>query len=389
LLAPTEADAPQLQEAGRLVSTASLPTGVLAPALRAEVLNRQDLFETKLVALRNILTAPPATLVALRQQVLAELPLTGFDPVEFSLSDPTDAMQTMLDEFPTRAQAIINEIDRRVKAATAKVTAHDAAADSVKQVKLLQEAAKSLLGEDFRMIPAFKVTTAAGFEWKNSHDAADSLLTYIKTRPANPFPLPVDEWLHGVARVREKMFHFENVMLLNGAFELAEPSLQPVQLPFRADEDWLALEFNPDNAANTLETERLLYTAHYSETFQPAAWQCGLLVDEWTEVVPQKEEVTGLAFHFDRPNAEPPQAWLLATPAAFTGEWQWNDLVAALNQTLDDARARAVEPDALGPKFAALLPAVLTETSWSPMTISADLIARAARVFTSATFKHL
>jgi hypothetical protein len=182
------------------------------------------------------------------------------------------------------------------------------------------------------------------------------------------------------------MFHFENAVLLSGAFGKNEPALRPVQLPFRAGEDWLALEFDPNNTANTLETERLLYTAHYSEAFAPANWQCGLLVDEWTEVVPQKEEVTGLTFHFDRPNAEPPQAWLLATPASFTGEWKWDDLVGALNQTLDDARTRAVEPDELGKKFAALLPAVLTESSWSPMTISANLIARAIRDYTSIEF---
>ncbi len=90
--------------------------------------------------------------------------------------------------------------------------------------------------------------------------------------------------------------------------------------------------------------------------------------------------MTGLAFHFDRPNAEPPQVWLLAMPAEFTGEWRWDDLVASLNQTLDDARARAVEPEHLGQKFAALLPAVLTESSWSPMTINANIIARAAKV---------
>ena len=348
---------------------------------------RQSPFELKLSALTNILAAAPDKLVPFQQQVETEFSsFAPFDPSEVSLSDQTGAMQTMLDQFVTCAQAIVAEAERRLKAADAKILAHDAAADPAQKVKLLQEAGKALLGDDFRMVPAFKVAIAAGSEWKNSHDASDSLLTYLTSRPENPLPLPIDEWLHGAARVREKMFHFENVMLLNGAFGQDEPALRPVQLPFRAGEDWLALEFDSANPANTLETERLLYTAHYAEAFQPTEWQCGLLVDEWTEVIPQKEEVTGLAFHFDRPNAEPPQAWLLATPAAFTGEWAWDDLVASLNQTLDDARARAVEPDKLGKKFAALLPAVLTETSWSPMTISANLLARAAKDFSTMQF---
>ncbi len=357
LPAPVETDIPQLQEAGRLVSTAVLPPDLTAPDLLTEVLARQGLFEGKLSALTNILAAAPDKLVPFQQQVETEFSSFGpFDPSEVSLIDQTRAMQTLLDQFVTCAQAIVAEAERRLKAADAKILAHDAASDPAQKVKLLQEAGKALLGDDFRMVPAFKVAIAAGSEWKNSHDASDSLLTYLTSRPENPLPLPIDEWLHGAARVREKMFHLENVMLLNGAFGQDEPALRPVQLPFRAGEDWLALEFDSANPANTLETERLLYTAHYAEAFQPTEWQCGLLVDEWTEVVPQKEEVTGLAFHFDRPNAEPPQAWLLATPAAFTGEWAWDDLVASLNQTLDDARARAVEPDKLGKKFAALLP---------------------------------
>ncbi len=388
IIVPTDADVEALQEAGRLVSTRLLPADALPAALSVEVLSRQNLFEAKLMALQAILAASPNTLSAFHQQVLTELPLTDFEPLEFNLNDQTGAMQTLLDELLLRARAMAAEADRRLLGAAAKVAAQVTEADPVKQVQLLQEAGKTLLGDDFRMIPAFKVSTATGFEWKNAYDSTNGLLNYVKTRAENPLPLPVDEWLHGAARVREKMFHLENTMLLSGAFGQAEPNLQPLQLPFRAGEDWLALEFDPANPANTLETERLLYTAHYAEALQPADWQCGLLVDEWTEVIPQKEEVTGLAFHFDRPNAEPPQAWLLATPATFTGAWQWEDLLAVLNQTLDDARTRAVEPDILGQRFAALLPAVLTETSWSPMTISANLIARAAREFTTLAVQN-
>jgi hypothetical protein len=386
LPAPVDTDVPQLEKAARLVSTLVLPPDLTPPNLRAEVVNRQNLFEAKLTTLTNLLTAPPATLFGLYQQLSTELPLTEFDATEFGLSDQTVAMQGVVDQLLASGQAILAESDRRLKAAAAIVAAHDAATDPAEKTKLLQDAGKALLGDDFRMFSAFKVPLDVGWEWKNSHDAGNSLLNYLTSRPDNPLPLPVDEWFHGAARVREKMFHFENVVLLSGAFGKNEPELHPVQLPFRAGEDWLALEFDPQNAANTLETERLLYTAHYSAPFDAAEWQCGLLIDEWTEVVPQKEEVTGLAFHFDRPNAEPPQAWLLATPATFTGKWEWEDLVAALNQTLDDARARAVEPDKFGQKFAALLPAALTESSWSPMTIAANLIARAVRDFSTIQF---
>lgn len=41
---------------------------------------------------------------------------------------------------------------------------------------------------------------------------------------------------------------------------------------------------------------------------------CGLLIDEWVEVIPNKEETTGISFNYDQPNAEAPQSILLAIP---------------------------------------------------------------------------
>ena len=45
-----------------------------------------------------------------------------------------------------------------------------------------------------------------------------------------------------------------------------------------------------------------------------AAPLAGLLVDEWTEVVPSRTETAGLAFRYDPPDAMAPQAMLLAVP---------------------------------------------------------------------------
>jgi hypothetical protein len=40
----------------------------------------------------------------------------------------------------------------------------------------------------------------------------------------------------------------------------------------------------------------------------------GLLVDDWAEVVPARQETTAIAFHFDNPDSCPPQTALLAVP---------------------------------------------------------------------------
>jgi len=160
------------------------------------------------------------------------------------------------------------------------------------------------------------------------------------------------------------------------------PALDALQFPYRANDAWLGLAFpatGPGGGPFALTEDRLLYTSHAGaggqiEPSQPNQRYCGLLLDEWVEVVPADQADTGLAFHFDRPNSEAPQAILLVTPPAHTGAWQWQDLVDTLHETLDLARLRAVEPTQLAQTpFAALLPALLSSVTVYPITSSLNL----------------
>ena len=120
----------------------------------------------------------------------------------------------------------------------------------------------------------------------------------------------------------------------------------------------------------------MLYTCLYSEPFNPAARQCGLLIDEWTEVIPATQCDTAITFNYARPTNEPPQSILLVTSASNSGSWQWDDLVAALNETLDLAKKRAVEPAMLEPTvYTRFLPAAVTATTLYGITISTSLAA--------------
>ena len=133
----------------------------------------------------------------------------------------------------------------------------------------------------------------------------------------------------------------------------------------------MALEFPPEQK---LDTDRLLYTANLPAVFNKNARQCGLLIDEWTETIPTESVDTGIAFHHDRPNCEAPQSMLLVTPSEFRGTWRWDDLVAALNETLDLAKQRALEPaDIDRTPYAPFLPATITAAQVAQLTIAADL----------------
>jgi hypothetical protein len=266
---------------------------------------------------------------------------------------------------------LIADVDKRVDIVTGKLTDHDASADPAERIQLLVEAGRAVFGDEFVFVPSFVLPQAQADEWANAYDNRTALLEYQKTTLGNPFP--VDDWLYGAARVREKLHHVENLTFLAEAFGTAAPELRPVQFPYIADAPWMALEYPPESSG-ALQRELLLYTASYVGDFDGSKRQCGLLLDEWTEVIPAETETTGLAFHFDKPNAEPPQTMLLVTPSQFTGQWRWSDLVGGLRETLAMARLRAVEPKHIDPTpLSVFLPATILATTWQPITIAADL----------------
>jgi hypothetical protein len=227
---------------------------------------------------------------------------------------------------------------------------------------------KLVLGDEMRLIPRFFLPAERRAELVNCFDASGALLTDLLAAGRR---FPVDDWLYGVARVREKLGAWESAAVLSEAFGAPPAELTPLQLPFVAGDRWAALEFD---TASALKADRLLYTAHFAAPFNPALKQCGLLLDAWPEIVPAPDVVSGLTFHFDRPNAQPPQALLLAVPPVLRGAWSWDDLVATLLETLDAAKERAVEPSQVdASSYAQLLPATVMAVTLYGITISTNL----------------
>jgi hypothetical protein len=129
-----------------------------------------------------------------------------------------------------------------------------------------------------------------------------------------------------------------------------------------------------DPSPGSFPGDRLLYTAHYDTPFDPGARQCALLLDEWTETIPSTTATTAIAAHYDRPGTQPPQTLLLVAPPAQTGTWSWDDLVSAVNETLDLTRIRAVEPGHIdGTPYAQLLPATVLSAAARAITVTTDL----------------
>ena len=97
----------------------------------------------------------------------------------------------------------------------------------------------------------------------------------------------------------------------------------------------------------------------------------GLLIDEWVEVVPNAKETTAIALQYDQPNSAPPQIILIAVPPELGVPWTVWSLQKVLLETLDLARIRAVDPDALD-EIGHYLPALYFALNVAGDTVSTD-----------------
>jgi hypothetical protein len=83
----------------------------------------------------------------------------------------------------------------------------------------------------------------------------------------------------------------------------------------------------------------------------------GLQIDEWQEVIPDRMQTTGVAFHYDAPGARPPQSVLLAVPPQLAMEhWSFDQVLATVHEAFDLAQLRCVRPKDLVNGLGAILP---------------------------------
>ncbi|MGE0645795.1 MAG: hypothetical protein AB7P24_19220 [Nitrospira sp.] len=191
-----------------------------------------------------------------------------------------------------------------------------------------------IFGQDFLALP--RVTAANAAQLNETFAAGLSL--------QGQDPMAAVTWFQRAAYVRPGATRLNEAMLYAETVGSAALRLHVGQLPFQAQDRWVALPQAPDKP---FARGRLSLVAQMASA-QPLRFDqafCGLLIDEWVETVPSHIETTGLAFHYDQPNNAPPQALLLAVPADRRTTWDLNSLEAVLHETMDLARLRAVAPD--------------------------------------------
>ena len=355
-----------------LVASADNPENIEVTDLQSRVEFIYDDLDPKFTTLKTawdnaVLTLSDITITALRSaiKIVAD---AGFQQA-FPHSS-TGSLTPQADSLFAQAESLLKRFDKiREDYAESLTTINKASTTIRSKIALLTSVSKMLLGDDYVVIPRFNFTNIA--DVTQSYSSRAQLLTHATTTRNNP--LVVEEWLHGVSLVRPKMHQFGLMKIFHDGLNNTFLTCEPIQLPYRDKDSWLGVEF-PDGT--TIDHDTLSMILYTPQGFDPTQAQCGLLLDDWVEVVPQKEEVTGLTFNFNQPNSVPPQAILMAVTPQLQGSWKWDNLIDTIRDTFHRAKIRAVEPDQLDLNASMVnkfLPGIISEFSTGKSSISLDL----------------
>ena len=202
-----------LQRAEGLISsttTAPLPSD--PGAYRISIDAKKLQFDARLTGIRNLLGFTGNKLVDFAAAAGALTPsLAEHDPVPFDISAQLDAIPTLRATLALRVPSLSDDLTKRIDAAQSDVSAVTGIASSRARVQQLQAAAQRVLGDEAQIIPRFRLSSDRGGEFSNSVGAAASLLTDLHAAGRR---FPMDDWLYGLARVREKPNAWENMAIL-------------------------------------------------------------------------------------------------------------------------------------------------------------------------------
>ena len=337
----------------------SQPAAVNVTELGARANNSEQLLRRVQTDLQPWLTAPApdADLELLREVLLraAHFGVAGAVPLSASGASATERDVLLL-----QGGAVAQEVARRVERLTALKAGFNAAtadADAVRahHVSRLQAA----FGDAFVVLPRFTAGNAA--------ELAQALADSAKIQDNDP--LAAVTWFQRAARVRDGAARLDASLGYAEALGAGERlKLTVAQLPHVANDRWVGL---PLPTGRTLSSSRFSLVVQSAGQFDVSQPLAGLLIDEWVEAVPNTSETTGVVFQYDQPDASPPQCILLAVPPDVEQPWNLWTLQQVLLETLDLARLRAVDPEALD-EVGHYLPALYFATNDAGETVSTD-----------------
>lgn len=273
------------------------------------------------------------------------------------------------EELRAQVAPAVAEAERRVAAAGEAAKRLSPAPPDPVKVEIHTERLRAILGEGFPVLPLFDVAASTQLDLA----FADS------TRLQGGEPRAVENWMSRASRVRPGAARLEDLLLYAQALDVPlQRNLAVAQLPYEANDRWLGL---PPTQQKPMRGGRLSLIAQrprgISGPLAGAEPLAGLMVDEWVEVVPASRETTAVGFHYDAPSSQAPQSILLALSPDPSAPWDLATLESILLETLELAKLRTVDADALG-EVGHFLPALLFGFNSSNEAVSTDFRRSAA-----------
>jgi hypothetical protein len=233
---------------------------------------------------------------------------------------------------PARWPAQIDAVRTTLATRIARLAAVAAATTLPARHARTLERIAAIFGDGFRIAPPFVANVPALANSFDDLDAGD--------------PDATGAWLTRVALVREGAAALDRALvyadcIAPGARDLA---IAIAQLPFVTGDAWIGGDaFHGEPPAG-----RHAYAVHAPHGLDVRGGRvAGLLVDAWSEVVPSTQRTTAIALHVEQPSAAPPQAIVLAIPPDDSTTWTDDVVEAVVRETLELAKLRLVDTDAL------------------------------------------
>jgi hypothetical protein len=326
-----------------------------ANALRTTTLGAITTLQTTTTTLANATTAN-----AIRQELLAasDYGVTG--------SIPSSAKgSTALPDLTEQRDTVAAELQRRHDTAdTVEAAYHDDPNNPEASVKHSLELLRLIFGDSFTACVQFQPANPTALQ--AAFDDSATLLAGTTDEP--------ERWLQRLTHVRPAVSRYDTLQALSEIVSTAsrrDPAL--AQIPAKTGQGsdrWLALPLN----GSTPETGRVALTAWIHDgTYDHTKLHSGLILDQWLERIPSTSETTAVAFHYTQPRARAPQSLLLAVSPDQRRSWDEQLLLQIINETIDLARVRTVDLDALN-VGGQLLPALYFAFNAAGDTVSADLM---------------
>jgi hypothetical protein len=323
---------------------------------------------TALAAAKAAPDGAPFSLATLRGalRAITEVGVTGAYPVS-SLGDTLAARMDLINQ----GDSVTAEATRRIEQATALRTEAQKP-DHANDARFLLSSARAMVdavaGARTPFLPRFDPPEPAELTNALAHDAAAA---FIDANPARR-RTAVRRFERIAAAVRPGLEAWRRLEILTGTLGRTRSPRVIAQLPYDASARWVALPFASETERpKSGRTSILLYQADAPAVMTPWA---GLVIDQWIEMIPMKSVQTGVAFHYDDPGAEAPQAVLVGVPPVPDARtWQLPWVIDAIREAAEMARIRGVDGELLG-ELGQLLPAITLTDSTDEVTIRSSFV---------------